>query len=401
MHPEIRNSWTSIFCLVGVLACGGDTTAPALSQTSKFWSLRLNQHAITLASISPYDTLTLIATPRMSDDTPLVTSGTVIYTSSDSSAVVVSPSGKLQARTTSTVLDVMIVARLKMGGVNSLTLADTAFVNVVAPGAAANIPVVQTFSIHPLPGDSAVRAADSLAPPAVPFPARILDFSGNPIPAVQVHYYTAANQRVARYGREIGVNRLGGNGELVVFSPGHVMLHADATVYGKVVADSFLLTIGYPINQQINIDTSMATGRATVKGFPTDTTFIGVGGTVLWHNALFNLPAADDSVDVKFDNHANVQALNSTIFATNFFSMGQAVIVFGSEVFPNGGGDIAPFLPPPPIPTVDPTVPSFNVVIDSVSTRGRVFSASGTYVYHSRFFPGAGVVKVIANSSLP
>jgi hypothetical protein len=178
------------------------------------------------------------------------------------------------------------------------------------------------------------------------------------------------------------------------------MLHADAMIYGKAVVDSLRVTIGYPLMQKVNIDTSMATGRAVVKGFPQDTAFVGVGGAVLWHNALFGVP--NDSVDVEFTNPSNVQALSSTMFGDpNFIVNGQAVIVIGAEALSDGGGNISPFPPPPPIPVVDSSVASFNIVIDSVSTHGRIFPVAGTYTYHSRFFPGFGVVKVVSNAAIP
>lgn len=386
---------------MSIVGCGSDTTAPAsLTQVSKFWALRLNYHAITLATIAPADTVTLVATPQMQDGTPLLTTTPVSYVSSDT-AVQVSPLGKLQAHTVSTKTNITIIATMTVGGAQGVTLKDTAYVNVIQQTSPATIPVANALSIQPQQGDSAARPIDSIPniigeqPISTYLPATVTDRSGQVLPSVQVYYYVPNHQTVLMTARDVS-----GTESWAALSPGHVMIHAEALVYGKLLKDSCQFAVGYPSLAHISMDTSMATGYAIAKGFP-DTIIISMGGSVLWSNRLSGLSRANDSVDVEFTNPMNVHPVLPMYGDPSVVVEGQAVLVVASEIVPDGGGNIAPFPPPPPIPVMDTSVANIIVFIDSVSTRGRSFPVAGSYPYHSKFFPGNGVIKVVANSSLP
>src|SRR5690348_13021390 len=84
--------------LVGVLGCGHDTTGPApRDPTTLLWQLDVNHQAVTLATVAPYDTVQLVATPRALGGAPLA-GAVVTYRTTDATSVVVSPTGLVTAR---------------------------------------------------------------------------------------------------------------------------------------------------------------------------------------------------------------------------------------------------------------------------------------------------------------
>jgi hypothetical protein len=389
--------------LLAVLGCGSDTTAPApASLVSQYWSLTFDHHAITLATVSPYDTLTLTATARTSSGAPLEVGDSVIYTTNDTT-VLVSPTGFLKVHAARNRTGIMIIATMTVGGKQGLTLTDTALVDVKVLTLAA-VPVVKSFSIQPQPGDSAVQwlgDPNTAVGNNRSIAHKTLDINDKDISALRAYYHVAPNQVVAKCA---GVYAAAGCG-LTLQSVGRVMVYADAVLYGQAVADSVLITVGYPQQSLVTIDTSMATGVPTVKGFSIDTVFISPGGMVVWRNALYGMP--NDSVDIEFADPTTVQPMvtnslyNNTPFAGGLYAgtytYHSKYFVY-SAVFPDGGGNIAPFGEPAIYP--DTVTGGLKTVYDSVSSRARRFPVAGTYEYHSRFFPGSAVVQVIPNSSI-
>lgn len=379
--------------------CSNDTAPVALTPSvSKFWALRLNHHAITLATTAPYDTLSIVATPVTVTGAPLlVDSATVTYTSSDP-AVVVTPNGVVKANTTTQITGVFIIATMTVGGAHSVTQsvthADTAYVNVLNKTV---IPTVRHLSIQG-PNNNTVPL-DSAVNPFLSFSATVSDANSALITPVPVYFFVPVDQAVLLLKRDVATANLGGNGQWYAYTPGHVMVHAEATVFGTTVSDSFPLTVGYPNLVVINLDTSMATGKPTVKGFPKDTLFIGQGGSVAWVNRLNGL--ANDSADVEFATPTGVAALTSSISTDfSFIAFPQGGFIASLvTITPDGGGDIAPFFPEPPPAITDSTQLYLNYTYNN--GRGRSFSIPGTYTYHSRFFPGTGVIRVVSNADIP
>jgi hypothetical protein len=115
---------------------------------------------------------------------------------------------------------------------------------------------------------------------------------------------------------------------------------------------------------------------------------IGQGGVVLWGNSLLNV--ADDSMDVEFDNPADVAGLPATM--TFRGQLGSIVIPAGS------GGDI------PAFPAAQWTGPDafdiYYITYDSVSSKARLFPKPGTYHWVGRHQGVAGTVIVVSNDSL-
>src|SRR5690348_7928741 len=139
-------------------SCGSDAVAPTPTSnpTALYWALTLDHHAVTLATTSPYDTSRLTATPRDPSGAPLSVPIAVTYQSTDLAHVGVSPEGVLQAVAPAS--QIQVIATLSLGNV---THVDTAVVNVTTDSAP---PVLTTFSIHPVPPDSAIWDANALTP---------------------------------------------------------------------------------------------------------------------------------------------------------------------------------------------------------------------------------------------
>lgn len=260
-----------------VLGCSsGDVAAPKPAQDPSllYWALTLDHHAVNLSTAAPYDTLQLVATPRTATGEGLLDTGTVVYSTSDLSTVRVSPDGLVQAIAPGA--GVMVIASLTLAG---LTHADTAMVNVTSNP---NPPVLASLSIHPVPPDSAKRAA-ALFGNGYPWQVLTTDTSGNPIPDLAVNC-TSSDATVASVPASCGF--------IQSWRPGHVILTASTTAYGITKADTLAFTVGL-------VDAAIAFLQPDK---PLGTITIAKGGTVQWLNEL-GQPA-----DITFDDTTNVAA---------------------------------------------------------------------------------------------
>jgi len=258
-----------------LLGCtSGDVAAPkpAPDPSQLFWALTLDHHAVNLSTTAPYDTLQLTATPRTVTGDTLPDNGTVVYTSSDLSTVRVSQDGLVQAVAPGT--GVTLVASLTIG---NLTRVDTTFVNVTAN---ATPPVLESLSIHPVPPDSAKRAA-ALFGGGYLWPVATTDASGNPIPDLAVAC-SSSDPSVAVVPASCGF--------IQAFRPGHVVLTASTTAYGITKADTLDFTVG-------QVDAAIV---VLATGTPLGTVTVATGGTVMWLNQL------GEPVDIAFDDTTNV-----------------------------------------------------------------------------------------------
>src|ERR1051325_8443702 len=119
--------WASLSWIL--LGCGTDLSAPrpAPDPAQLYWALTLEQRAITLSTVAPYDTLRLVATARAATGDPLPIPTAVVYKSSDLKSLQVGSDGVVRAVAPGN--GFQIIATLTMG---NLTHADTAQVNVTA-----------------------------------------------------------------------------------------------------------------------------------------------------------------------------------------------------------------------------------------------------------------------------
>jgi hypothetical protein len=355
------------------MACNGDSAGPgSASLVNQFYAMRLSQHAITLSTIPPYDTFTVSAIPVTANGDRIATNDTVVYTTNDTS-VTVDQHGKIRVHTTEDVTwYAAVIATMTIGGPSGVTAADTAYVHVLKYNTAAEIPTVKKLSLQQ-PDSAATSQTDPYGTTMYNafFLATAFDASDQPIPNAQVFYYTHPNTVFTEYS----------DGSMYATGVGRAMLYANAVIFGTYVEDSLMVTIGYKTQKIIDVNLV----NSKISGFPPDTIFLGLGGSVVWHNALVGI--AHDSMDVQFTGPAAPQPLSSDISG---YYTGADGYTYYFTATADGGGDIAPFT----------ALPSDMDDNTGESAKGRRFTVAGTYTYHSRFFPGTGIITVVPNTAL-
>ncbi|HWZ57653.1 MAG TPA: hypothetical protein VNW46_01660 [Gemmatimonadaceae bacterium] len=336
--------------LASLAGCVGDPTAtiPQADPTKLFWSLTLNHRAITMATVAPYDTIRLVATPRTIGNVAITGLGTPTFQSEDQDHALVDSNGVVHAIGAAD--QVAIIASLMVGNILHV---DTAIINITA--GAPGQPLAQ-FSIQPIPPDSAKTAVQLTKA----ITANAYDASGSPISNVSV-YFSLSDTTTATIDRTFGF--------LSALHPGHVTVYATTTTYGVTKTDSLRFRIGYPIEvftqAAAHID---ATGK-TVLSFVPQNLVIGPGGLVLFGNT-----SPHQAIDVTFDDPTNVQ--QSDMFCAI------------SAVWWCGGGDIAAW-------TVSPTDSTGESAV-----RVRQFFVPGTYPFHSTIFGTTGSIVVKDDKNL-
>jgi hypothetical protein len=389
-------------CALLVAACGGDSTGPSSSTAPLYWQLQLNHRAITLATVAPYDTIRLVATPVDVHGAPIATTARPVYAISDTSLKIDS-TGLLRVHWSgSDALNITVAVALSTNGA---TLTDTAVVNIVHYNSAAEVPVFDSLVLRPVAGDSARRStvADDTTdlpgqPPTV-WGWQLLDSmvartaTGAAMANVLVRYQSS-DTLIARFARRIGN---GSTAPIVVANfPGVVMLTAEATIYGKRRVDSLRYLVGYPLRMTTvygvaGISPVLIPPLGETNTLSLGTLTIGQGGAVLWSNSTGFV--TDDSLDIVFDDPTHVAGLSASIlFQSDFGKL---------EVPAGPGGNIAAFpaaVPQNLCPDCDPPIPL--VMFDSVTSRARVFPQPGTYHWSSPRQGIRGTVIVISNDSI-
>ena len=387
------------------LGCRNDSTGPApIDAAHLYYQLTLNHHAITLALTAPYDTITLLATPRSATGTPLADAGTTSYhVVGGDTNLTISPTGVLHAIAPDT--GAQVVAAHTIG---SYTLTDTAIVNINAVTA---IPSVAGFSLRTQPGDSAdftvsqTNANYTGAQPEI-IPV-MLDRQGQEIPDVAFRLSSPIDPYIPKgqsYGNPYcqsspralydGLDPATGGCVFRYAKPGKMWIHAEATVYGVTTVDSLLYTVGRPLFQKINIVPYTPIGKLKPAGIfePGDDT-VAVGAIVVWLNRL-----AGQVADVVFDSVNAAQGIDSVQFSQNDFTPSVYVVPSNHDA-----GNIAAF----PDDSVCTSWQVYNGQQYCPSgsllyfVRARQFFQAGTYRYHSALYGTSGVIHVVPESQVP
>jgi len=359
--------------LLALVVAGCDRLTPVAPYTPTtdpaqlFLSLTLDHRTITMSTLAPYDTLQLTATPRDGTGAPMTGLPAPTFTSSDTTAVRVTPGGLLQARAAGSAL---IIAEIRADG--NVRQADTAYVTVTADVTAP--PRLATFSIEPLTPQDAVWAMTPeqgatgaalifFATQQWPFPRltpRILDAQGNPMPWVPVEYESLDPDLVLLipYLPQLPLVSLRDQ-------PGTARIVMRATVYGTTIADTarFIITAAYVHDVIV---------RPAANGGPPQvdalTPTIRAGGYVFFTNLTA------DSVRVTFDDPASAGATDVVCSA------------FGGGFC--GAGDIPNFMSTDTV-TYGKTGNYFE------NTRGRQFTTPGTYGFHLEPLGVTGQITVV------
>lgn len=346
--------WIIPVAAVAVGISCGDAGHPtsAVAPDQRYWTLSLNHHGVTLATLAPYDTLTLVGTPYTFTHTVVPATTPTTFTSSDPTTITVSAAGVLTAIQAGQ--GVTIVARRTIG---VLTLADTATVNVndvpLPP------PVLASLSIHPASGDSADVNA-GLSKVVTPF---VVDTKGDTLLNVVV-YFRSSDSTIApidQYGNVFGVH------------PGHVTLYANATAYGVTRSDSITFTVKQPVISYVTVLSRTPTNSTKAQSyFSPGTTVVAQGGIVVWMNQ------SGQPVDVVFADTAGIEPLSGI-----FDEVGEAFYGLDTPNNVNAGGNIPAFA------AIDSTSGG-----DGKGVRLRWFPNVGTYPFHSALYNTAGKIVV-------
>jgi len=346
-----------VFVLValGAMGCAGDAAVapPASSDPATlYWALRLDHRAATMSTQPPYDVLKLTATPLLVTGAPIPNMPAPTFTSLDPARVQVDTDGTMHAIAPGD--QIGVVASLSQG---NLTHADTVMVNVTTDVPASPL---TTFSIHPLPGDSAKIAfgnGSNLFPVAN-------DADGNPIPDVSV-FYLSADPTVATIDRTTGA--------ISPVRPGKVTIIASTTVYGVLKADTLPYVIGHPLALTMTASPRSTASGQVVWTFLPDQIVAGPGAYILFINP------DGPPIDVTFDDPTNVMQYD--VFCGPPYDE--------TDPYLCASGNIAAFARTPD----DPTGFSYY--------RVRYFPVPGTYHWHSTIFGTSGTIEVADESATP
>lgn len=335
-----RRAVAVLLCTAAVSGCGADyaSAAAPVDRSQLLASVVLDHHAIVISTAAPWNTIHLAATPTNPDGVPLAGLAGATYSLSDSGSVTITPNGQLTALAPSS--GVRVVASISDGNV---TRTDSAFVYVTDTPAP---PTLATFSIQPLPGDSAKMA------PADPFGlygqkqmvVQATAEGGAPIDALPA-YFTTSDQSVATVDPAAGL--------VFAIRPGTVVIHASTTAYGVSMTDSLVLTVIPPLIGGVALVERTPVGSTTpVLAFDPDRIVVSVGATVLFANNSIR-----ESTGIVFDDPANVAE---------------------SPLLPTGAGDIPPF----------------HADENGSGLVTRAFFTPGTYTFHSTTFDTHGTIVV-------
>jgi plastocyanin len=323
-----------------MLACESGSVAPTpITDPSKLYAqLTLDQHAITLSTTPPYDTITVVATPRNALGQLLTGLPTPFYQSTAVQQVWVSPDGVLHG--IAGAYQVMVTATLTL---DNHTLADTMLVDVV-DGPPPQF--LASFTAHTVPPESTNVAVGSVVNLAV----QALDSTGTPLDFPTVYFGTSDPSR-ATIDRTFG--------DITGVRPGPVTFYTTMTYFGVRAADSVTYNVSPPLSGTVQILADSTQGTPVNRFFPSEIK-IAVGGQIAWSNTTGVL------TDVTFDDPSTL--LSSPFFCTVF------------QICDTGNVD--PFGPP----ASDPVF--FH------HFRFRIFPVAGTYEYHSTIHGTTGRVIV-------
>ncbi len=351
------------FPFASLLACAGDgLNPPSLAdERDLYWKLELNHQAVTLSTTAPYDTLTLMATPRNVHGEALTGLPAAKYTSADAERVGVTADGRLVAGVAGA--PVWVVSNIIFG---NLRHSDSVFVRVVEN---ALPPVLTSFSIDPEAPDSA-KSAVVVSAPHDTLRVHAADADGVGIPDLLTSFRTS-NPDVAEIHPTRGIV----TGKRV----GTVDFYASATLFGVRKTDTLPYRIGMPVFNSVTVEPPKAGIRSDYAFLPYEVT-IGTGGVVTWGQpALPNDTIAD--VDVIFGDTDLPNVLAANVFPNAILGLA----VFCGLSFPG---------------IIDYCHTPGNFIIPATGTpifpsRARVFQAPGVYEYHSTLHGIGGRVVVV------
>lgn len=343
-----------------------------MAANNSYWKLALNQHAVTIATVTPYDTMRLHALPVNVGGDSLTGIGMAHYSTTDT-AITVTANGLVTARyeTISRGKPAFVVASLS-DTAHNITHADTAFIQVT-PTVPASLPA--TLSVQFPPYDSAKRAVDYTggvgSEPASLSPT-LLDANGSSLSSSILVAFWSSDPYVDAISTRTVSDITSRGGDISPLLAGQITLYASAWAYGIALRDSVVFTSTTQNNVVVTIQTKTLYNDTTPTAyfFPQSIT-IGVGGIVTWDDA-----DAQVRIDVVFDNPANIDsaaAFNHPDWGFPYTGTGSfSDLYYDQEASDNG--DFDTFL--------------------AHLRKARRFPVAGVYHYHSTIYGSTGTIVV-------
>jgi hypothetical protein len=351
----------TLWGVVILAACRADeVVSPINPNVQQYWALQLDRSAITLALAADYDTLHLQARPVTPSGVPIEGLPAPTFRSTNVNTVIVDATGQITA------LDLtagtQIITSLTADGV---THTDTALVAVTAAPAP-----VTSFSIHPVPPDSARFALrGTLLQSFHPLTPIVLDAGGIPLSGVPVRYQSL-DRRTALVDSWAGT--------VQGLRLGYVDLAAATTVYGQTFTDTLSFRIGYPGYVKVKVYGPFYGFVPYQPGtFVPDSVVIGTGGVVEWENTGM---LEGTLMDMVFEPAA----------AATLDSVPEQYVCVNYSVDCGSTGNVAPFGPPINLPDGS----NFEDYFRNLS-RARRFTQPGVYRYRNTQWNTEGVIVVI------
>ncbi len=279
--------------------CGSEQTIPEpMPPNELYWNLALNHRAVALSTTAPYDTLTLVATPRNALGESLRGTAMPTYLSRNIERVVVTPDGVLRAIAADS-QPLWVVTTLQ---IDNLKHQDSVVISVTD---IAEPPVLASLSAHPLPPNSAKRLLNpSLYDTTIShLPIRAIDQNGVPIPVMVRDSagmlpvtFSSSDQMIA------SIDRL--TGALDPIRTGRLTFYVTTTAFGVMKTDTLPFQIGLPAGEAVDFGT---VGRSPSLVLYSSEVTIPVGGYVDFRSPVetdINFSEADLSAIARGDSWA-------------------------------------------------------------------------------------------------
>lgn len=375
------------------LGCQNDVTGGIIftDPAHLYWQLTLNHHAITMALTPPYNTLRLVAMPQTATGAALIDSDRTTYAVSDTN-VSIDSTGLLTAVAPD--VGVKIIASQTIG---TVTHTDSAVVNINA--IPTPVPVFTTFVLTPQPGDSARSAVSWYDGPLFVYDsASLLDQDGQSIPNTQI-FETSSDANILGMNGNFGTQYCSaGICLLQQIQPGHVIISAEATVYGVRKVTTLAYTVGWTLEQNVDVLPQSVAGHATPISYfrPGDDT-VAAGAIIWWDSFLGVQP-----IDIVFDDSAAVQGVDSIAFDSLVSGGGFVLNSINStggniQAFHDDSGFVGPYNGYLTGPQGTLCFPYACAPVG----RARRFPTPGTYRYHSALTEAVGVIHVLPPFQVP
>lgn len=285
----------SMMLLYG-FGCGDAPTAPTpVDPAKQAWAIRLDQHAIQMSTVAPYDTITLTAVVLNGLGAPYTEPVDVFFTSTDTSIRFQSTDrgvhSQLTVRMPTRVTGAQVIARVTVDGA---TFVDTA---VVIVDETAVPPPIDSYILEAVNGGgNVVQPQWSLFPGVlVENPLLRVTVRGPAARTIIPKAIMSSNTSIVRPGAsrraiETVINVSDENGMIsstTTIKRGTTTLHASTTWYGVIYHDSLIVDVIDPLYAEFKIIARTPRGSViTQPGFDVERLSVAAGAVVRWINKM-------------------------------------------------------------------------------------------------------------------